>query len=55
MTKHKKGYEDECVPPFADRKWKLGQVWACACGNMFRVVEKGYGTYTYKSWENVNP
>jgi len=27
-----------CVLPEADRKWQVGQIYACTCGNLFRVV-----------------
>ena len=27
-----------CVLPEANRKWQVGQVYACACDRLFRVV-----------------
>ena len=26
-----------CVLPQANRKWQVGQVYSCTCGNLFRV------------------
>ena len=49
--KHAKGFESSCNPPYLSWRWKLGQVWACECGNLFRVVERCWGAECVRDWE----
>jgi len=51
-VRHRKGFESECQPPWAwgfSWKWKIGQVWVCECGNMFKVI----WSYEDKDWEFI--
>ena len=53
MTKHKKGYKADCKLPYPNRKWKIGQVWSCECGNQFRVYMDYTWGGTYKDWKFI--
>lgn len=52
MTQHNKNYRGECETPYLSWRWKVGQVWACDCGNLFKVGLRSY-INTWKVWEEV--
>ena len=53
-TKHKEGYSAECDPPHDVRKWKNGQVWACDCGNLFKVTMTNSFGEPFVLWSQIN-
>jgi hypothetical protein len=53
IQKHNKGYQDWCKAPRLSFRWKIGQMWVCDCGKIYKVVQK-YDFYgSWKDWRAI--